>query len=135
MPQVSQVTNICFQSEEAHFLSVLSLRPSQVISQTTTYKRLLLTIKAGDDDIITALQRKGEEARTAEQSPSVSAEDQVCVCVCVLFQPVLLFVLLLSLRICDFQKEKAELQEELRRRKRCREESTWIPGKTHTHTH
>lgn len=41
---------------------------SQVIARATVYKRLLVTIKAGYDDIIGALQRREDEARTAERS-------------------------------------------------------------------
>lgn len=40
---------------------------SQVIGRATTYKRLLLTIKAGYDDIIAALLRREDEARAAER--------------------------------------------------------------------
>ena len=40
----------------------------QVISRATAYKRLLLTIKTGYDDVIRELQRREDEVRTAQRT-------------------------------------------------------------------
>ncbi|KAI3363535.1 hypothetical protein L3Q82_012129 [Scortum barcoo] len=90
---------------------------NQVISRSSTYQRLLLTIKAEYDNVIGALQQREEEARQTVANPqSLKACQRRAA--------------QLRDRICVLEMETAELQEQIKRQKSCREQSSWIPGVT-----
>ncbi|XP_070833923.1 clathrin heavy chain linker domain-containing protein 1-like [Chaetodon trifascialis] len=97
---------------------------SQVIARATTYRRLLLTIKSGYDDVIRALQRREDEARTAQRAVAASTSHPKSLITCQRRAAQL------RERIFVLQRDTAEVQEEIRRQKSSRGQSTWIPGLT-----
>ncbi|XP_076598812.1 clathrin heavy chain linker domain-containing protein 1-like [Chaetodon auriga] len=95
---------------------------SQVIARATTYRRLLLTIKSGYDDVIRTLQRREDEARTAQRAVAASTSHPKSLITCQRRAAQL------RERIFVLQRDTAEVQEEIRRQKSSRGQSTWIPG-------
>ncbi|XP_030011517.1 clathrin heavy chain linker domain-containing protein 1-like [Sphaeramia orbicularis] len=115
-----------FTEEEPDELRYLTYRSAfnKVIARSTTYKRLLLTIKAEYDDVIRVtkareaefgLVQKNRDASSSKLKSLMSCNSQIAN---------------LRERICDLQREAAELQQETRRLKLCKEQTVWIPGAT-----
>ncbi|XP_031729626.1 clathrin heavy chain linker domain-containing protein 1 isoform X1 [Anarrhichthys ocellatus] len=97
---------------------------NKVIGRATVYKRLLLTIKGEYDDVIGALQRREDEARTAQRTLAATTSHPKSLMTCQRRAAHL------RDRICVVQKETAELEEEMKRQKSSQEQSTWIAGLT-----
>ncbi|XP_075935082.1 clathrin heavy chain linker domain-containing protein 1-like isoform X1 [Anarhichas minor] len=97
---------------------------NKVIGRATAYKRLLLTIKGEYDDVIGALQKREDEARTAQRTLAATTSHPKSLMTCQRRAAHL------RDRICVVQKETAELEEEMKRQKSSQEQSTWIPGLT-----
>ncbi|XP_041803069.1 clathrin heavy chain linker domain-containing protein 1-like [Chelmon rostratus] len=97
---------------------------NKVIARATTYKRLLLTINSGYDDVVRALQRQEDEARTARRTLAASTSHPKSLITCQRRAAHL------RERIFVLRRETAELQEQIRRQRSSREQSTWIPGLT-----
>ncbi|XP_035520046.1 clathrin heavy chain linker domain-containing protein 1-like isoform X2 [Morone saxatilis] len=97
---------------------------NKVIARATAYKRLLLTIKAEYDDVIRALQKRGDDVRMAQQTLAASTSHPKSLTTCQRRAGEL------RERISVIQRETVELQEEIKRQKSSREQSTWIPGLT-----
>ncbi|XP_038586259.1 clathrin heavy chain linker domain-containing protein 1-like [Micropterus salmoides] len=116
----------CSEDGRPHELRYVIYRTvfSQVIARATAYKRLLLTIKAEYDDVIRALQRREDEARTAQRSLAASTSHSKSLTTCQRRAAQL------RQRISVLQRETAELQEEIQRQKSSKEQTTWIPGLT-----
>ncbi|XP_041645775.1 clathrin heavy chain linker domain-containing protein 1-like [Cheilinus undulatus] len=97
---------------------------NKVIGRATAYKRLLLTIKAEYDDAIRELQRREEEARETQQTLAASASHPKSLIMCQRR------IDHLRDRLSALRKETAEHQEEIKKQKSIKEQSTWIPGLT-----
>ncbi|GAA6230817.1 clathrin heavy chain linker domain-containing protein 1 [Lates japonicus] len=97
---------------------------NKVIARTTHYKRLLLTIKAEYDDVIRELKRREGETRAAQRTLEATTSHPKSLITCQRRADQL------RDRISGLQRETAKLQEEIKRRKSSKEQSTWIPGVT-----
>ncbi|XP_073337940.1 clathrin heavy chain linker domain-containing protein 1-like [Pagrus major] len=113
-------------AEGPHELRYIIYRSAfnKVISRATAYKRLLLTIKAGYDDVIRELQRREDEVGTTQRTLAASTSHPKSLMACQRRTGQL------RERISVLQRETAEVQEAMKRQKSCREQSTWIPGVT-----
>ncbi|XP_070697703.1 clathrin heavy chain linker domain-containing protein 1-like [Pempheris klunzingeri] len=97
---------------------------NKLITRATAYKRLLLTIKAEYDDVIRVLQRREDEARTAQRTLAASTSHSKSLITCQRRAAQL------RERISVLQRDTAEVQEEMKTQKTFREQSSWIPGLT-----
>ncbi|KAG8000310.1 Clathrin heavy chain linker domain-containing protein 1 [Nibea albiflora] len=97
---------------------------SKVIARSTTYKKLLLTIKGEYDDVIRELQRREGEARMVQRNLEASTSHPKSLLTCQRRAAEL------RKRISVLQSDTAELKEEIKRWKSSIEQSTWIPGLT-----
>ncbi|TMS04416.1 Clathrin heavy chain linker domain-containing protein 1 [Larimichthys crocea] len=97
---------------------------SKVIARSTTYKKLLLTIKGEYDDVIRELQRREGEARMVRRNLEASTSHPRSLITCQRRAAEL------RERISAHQSKTAELKEEIKRWKSSVEQSTWIPGLT-----
>ncbi|XP_030604248.1 clathrin heavy chain linker domain-containing protein 1 isoform X1 [Archocentrus centrarchus] len=97
---------------------------NQVIGQVTAYKRLLVAIKLEYDDTIRELQRREEEARATRRTTAASESRLKSLLTCQRRAAHL------RDRISSLQRETAELQEDIKREKTSKEQSTWMPGLT-----
>nr|XP_046258294.1 clathrin heavy chain linker domain-containing protein 1-like isoform X2 [Scatophagus argus] len=97
---------------------------NKVIARATTYRRLLLTIKAGYDDIITALQMRKDEARMTQRTVAASTSHTKSLITCQRRAAQL------RERISTLQRETAQLVEDMKTQKWSEEQSMWIPGLT-----
>ncbi|XP_036978626.1 clathrin heavy chain linker domain-containing protein 1-like isoform X2 [Acanthopagrus latus] len=97
---------------------------NQVISRATAYKRLLLTIKTGYDDVIRELQRREDEVRTAQRTLAALKSHPQSLMACQRRASQL------RERISVLLRETSDVQEEMKKQKSCRKQSTWIPGVT-----
>ncbi|XP_040906295.1 clathrin heavy chain linker domain-containing protein 1-like, partial [Toxotes jaculatrix] len=97
---------------------------NKVISRSTDYKRLLLTIKSEYDDAIRELQRREDGVRAAQRTQAAAASHPKSLTTCRRRADQL------RDRISDLQRETSKLQEEIKRQKSSKEQSTWIPGLT-----
>ncbi|XP_039996141.1 clathrin heavy chain linker domain-containing protein 1-like [Xiphias gladius] len=97
---------------------------NKVIARATAYKRLLLTIKAEYDDAIREMKRRQDEARAAQRTLAATTSHPKSLITCQRRADQL------RDRISDLQRETAKFQEEIKRRKSSKEQSTWIPGMT-----
>ncbi|KAK2921555.1 hypothetical protein Q8A73_001040 [Channa argus] len=98
---------------------------NKVIARSKAYTRLLLIIKAEYDDTIRELKRRKKEADTSLQTlAALTSHHSKLVKTCQRRAA--------QLRdsLCVLQRETAELQEEIKRQKLLKEQSTWIPGLT-----
>ncbi|XP_030604250.1 clathrin heavy chain linker domain-containing protein 1 isoform X2 [Archocentrus centrarchus] len=94
---------------------------NQVIGQVTAYKRLLVAIKLEYDDTIRELQRREEEARATRRTTAASESRLKSLLTCQRRAAHL------RDRISSLQRETAELQEDIKREKTSKEQSTWMP--------
>ncbi|XP_026211434.1 clathrin heavy chain linker domain-containing protein 1 isoform X2 [Anabas testudineus] len=97
---------------------------NQVITRSTAYKRLLLTIKSEYDDTIRELKTREEEARTTKRSLTSLTLHPKSMITCQKRAAQL------RDRISGFHRQTAELQEEIKRQRSLKEQRTWIPGLT-----
>ncbi|KAM7408241.1 hypothetical protein PAMA_002102 [Pampus argenteus] len=97
---------------------------NKVIARATTYKRLLMTIKVEYDDVIRALKKREDETRAAQQTLVAITSHPKSLTTCQKRATQL------RERVSILQRETAELQEENKRWKLSRAQSTWIPGLT-----
>ncbi|XP_074532438.1 clathrin heavy chain linker domain-containing protein 1-like [Halichoeres trimaculatus] len=97
---------------------------NKVIGRATTYKRLLLTIKSGYDDVIRELQRREDGVRESQRSLVASTSFPKSLITCQRRATHL------RDRLCVLQRETADLKQEIRRQQSLKEQSTWIPGVT-----
>lgn len=122
----------------------------QVISRAKNYKKLLLTIQAGYEDIIVALQKKEAETRMAKLTLAASTSHPKSVIACWrratqlkqrcsecenttvdVFDYTLTALFSLSrARICHLQRETRGLQDKIHKQKLWRDQRMWIPGMT-----
>ncbi|XP_075339537.1 clathrin heavy chain linker domain-containing protein 1-like [Odontesthes bonariensis] len=97
---------------------------NKVIGRATAYKRLLMAIKAEYDNTIRELKRREDEVRASQRTAaaSVSLKDSLMTCQ--------KRAKVLRDRSSALQTETAEVQEQIRRQKSWKQQSSWIPGLT-----
>ncbi|KAM4591918.1 clathrin heavy chain linker domain-containing protein 1-like [Odontesthes bonariensis] len=120
---------------------------NKVIGRATAYKRLLMAIKAEYDNTIRELKRREDEVRASQRTAaaSVSLKDSLMTCQkrakvlrdrCVrpiteaAHRPANCFPPVSPSRSSALQTETAEVQEQIRRQKSWKQQSSWIPGLT-----
>lgn len=97
---------------------------NKVTAWSSSYKRILLRIKAEYDDIVRAVSKKEEEMRATQRTLKASSLKPQSLQTCQSRASAL------KKRISVLQKENATLQQEIDKQKLRREQSMWIPGLT-----
>ncbi|KAF7644042.1 hypothetical protein LDENG_00228530 [Lucifuga dentata] len=97
---------------------------NKVIGRATAYKRLLVTIKAEYDDVISTLRRREGVARAAQRKLEAATSRSTSVMTCRRQAAEL------KERISVLQKETSALQEETERRRFFKKQTALIPGLT-----
>lgn len=97
---------------------------NKVIARSSSYKRVLLSIKAEYDAVIRAITKKEEEVRAARHTLVASSLKPRSLGTCQSRASSL------KERVSGLRKESAELQQEIDKQNLLREQSIWIPGVT-----
>uniref|UniRef100_A0A8C6WEC0 Clathrin heavy chain linker domain containing 1 n=1 Tax=Neogobius melanostomus TaxID=47308 RepID=A0A8C6WEC0_9GOBI len=109
---------------ELRYVLYRSVFNKVIARSSSSYKRVLLSIKTEYDDIVRAIGMKQEEIRDAQQTLKASSLKPLSIETC------LSRAASLRERVSVLHEENAKLQQEIERQKLLREQSTWIPGLT-----
>ncbi|XP_033836027.1 clathrin heavy chain linker domain-containing protein 1-like [Periophthalmus magnuspinnatus] len=97
---------------------------NKLIVRSSSYKRILLSIKTEYDSVIRAIDQKLEESRISQDTVKASRPQPRSIDACERRAASL------RDRISVLQKENGQLQQEIDRQKSLREQSMWIQGLT-----
>ncbi|XP_072293402.1 translin-associated factor X-interacting protein 1 [Eucyclogobius newberryi] len=97
---------------------------NKLIVQSSTFKRILLSIKTEYDQVIMAISQTLEDSRCSQDSLKASSLQLRSIEACESR------AVRLKERISRLRKENVELQQEIDRQRSCREQRMWIPGLT-----